>query len=446
MNFNCFPVELHHQVVCFMDPEDILALRKTSKYFLALTHKPHLWTSVYHRMRQTHPLSYSQSEFAALSSCKSERLLYRIPNAKTICHFEAFSFLSERFLLSVGSMTGVSVWDMSRLGSSAEAPNFPCAHRPSRSAFNSQELVCYSMTTDYSTLYVVFQDHSKAIILDLELPSTTLDTDEPKLEFYQSGHVYLYGNHHHIMGIDADSRLALLTYHDDMIEVVDWHWRTECRSLIRLHQEATEVPYSNPVLALRICGPYIVCLRRQSIDAYPMPLQFLKPELSSEQPLPVLQHTMSGMAFTTEVSLSRARHSCFPSGNVYTLYALAEEEHHCSALIAHTPVGRYQRGIWGCPDSAVCVCLRPTRVASATLLRSPFPRLCTHLNRFRLAAGRSTCRLRLRRDLWSRSSRSCRQSILVCRALWMCVRRMMTWSRVRCQNLQDGLHWGRGRG
>jgi hypothetical protein len=28
MVFNCFPVELHHQIVSFMDPEDILALRK----------------------------------------------------------------------------------------------------------------------------------------------------------------------------------------------------------------------------------------------------------------------------------------------------------------------------------------------------------------------------------------------------------------------------------
>ena len=28
MIFNCFPVELHHQIVSFMDPEDILALRK----------------------------------------------------------------------------------------------------------------------------------------------------------------------------------------------------------------------------------------------------------------------------------------------------------------------------------------------------------------------------------------------------------------------------------
>lgn len=50
------------------------------------------------------------------------------------------------------------------------------------------------------------------------------------------------------MSIDADSRLALLTYHDDMIEVVDWNWRTESRSLIRLHQETTEgvsiVPWS----------------------------------------------------------------------------------------------------------------------------------------------------------------------------------------------------------
>lgn len=28
MIFNRFPVELHHQILCFMDPEDLLALRK----------------------------------------------------------------------------------------------------------------------------------------------------------------------------------------------------------------------------------------------------------------------------------------------------------------------------------------------------------------------------------------------------------------------------------
>ena len=28
MIFNYFPVEMHHQIISFMDPEDILALRK----------------------------------------------------------------------------------------------------------------------------------------------------------------------------------------------------------------------------------------------------------------------------------------------------------------------------------------------------------------------------------------------------------------------------------
>jgi len=101
-------------------------------------------------------------------------------------------------------------------------------------------------------------------------------------------------------------------------------------------------PFSNAVLALRICGPYILCLRRQSVDAYPIPLEFLKPGLSSEQPLPVLQHTMPGMEFTTQISLSRVRHSRFPFGNVYTLYALAEEKHrgtyHYQVQVHTTPL------------------------------------------------------------------------------------------------------------
>jgi len=131
-------------------------------------------------MRQTHPLSCSQSEFAALSSCKSEHLLvkaskteklfqtfrehapYRIFNERTMRRPMVLSFLSGRFLLSVDYMTEVNVWDMLRLGPSSEAPNFPCAHLP---ALTSREFVTYSMTTDHSTLFVVFQAHTKYVIV-----------------------------------------------------------------------------------------------------------------------------------------------------------------------------------------------------------------------------------------------------------------------------------------
>ena len=37
MGFNRFPVELHEQILAFMDPVDILALRKAGQPFLTST-------------------------------------------------------------------------------------------------------------------------------------------------------------------------------------------------------------------------------------------------------------------------------------------------------------------------------------------------------------------------------------------------------------------------
>jgi hypothetical protein len=145
---------------------------QTSKCFFALTHEARLWTTVYDRMRHTHPLGCSQSEFAALAPWQSERLLVRaskteklfqtfrgdaqhhiFPDGQTrkIGPLVALSFLSERFLLSVDDTTVVYVWDISKLGSPAETPAFPCA----RLTLVGWSFVTHSMSTDHSTLYVV---------------------------------------------------------------------------------------------------------------------------------------------------------------------------------------------------------------------------------------------------------------------------------------------------
>ena len=63
-----------------------------------------------------------------------------------------------------------------------------------------------------------------------------------------------------------------------------------------------------------------------SIEAYPIPTEFLKPELATEQPLPFLQHSMPGMMFTTSASFSRVRCTRSPSGDVYALFALAKDQ------------------------------------------------------------------------------------------------------------------------
>ena len=89
---------------------------------------------------------------------------------------------------------------------------------------------------------------------------------------------------------------------------------------------------TNHVIALRKCGPYILCFRRWSVDAYPFPHQFSMPnsDHATEEPpgLPVLQHRMPGLSFSSNC-LSRVHCVRSPSDpgscEVYTLSALAED-------------------------------------------------------------------------------------------------------------------------
>lgn len=132
-------------------------------------------------MRETHPLSCSQTEFASLSTWQSERLLVRaskteklfqtlrehsqhhiVPDGQTrkTGPLTALSFLSERFILSVDDTTVVYVWDMSKLALSADAPSFPCA----RLTLVGWHFVTYSMTTDQSTLYVVLVKSARYVV------------------------------------------------------------------------------------------------------------------------------------------------------------------------------------------------------------------------------------------------------------------------------------------
>ncbi|KAG8215082.1 hypothetical protein J3R82DRAFT_8503 [Butyriboletus roseoflavus] len=85
-------------------------------------------------------------------------------------------------------------------------------------------------------------------------------------------------------------------------------------------------PHWNGVLATRVCGPYILCFSNHSIDAYPIPLQFLKPEHATEPPLPVLRRVFAGTGFSGNMSLSHVRCSRSSSGDTYSICALAEHQ------------------------------------------------------------------------------------------------------------------------
>ena len=244
---------------------------QTSKHFHALMHEPRPWTAVYYRMRETHPLSCSKNEFAALPPWQSERLLVRasktekmfssfresaqhhlVPSGQTlkIGPVVALSFLSERFLLSVDDTTMVYVWNMSKL-SSAEAPAFPCA----RLALVGWKFLAYSTSSDHSTLNVALSKAARYVvalwvdrglmrslgprahIFSLSLPVPASDADEPKLSFRNVAHFDTHFNT--INSIDVDSSLVLLQLSDTIIEVMDW--RTERRANVALLPEPAEV-------------------------------------------------------------------------------------------------------------------------------------------------------------------------------------------------------------
>ncbi|KAG8215083.1 hypothetical protein J3R82DRAFT_8504 [Butyriboletus roseoflavus] len=202
-------------------------------------------------MRNTHPLSCSQSEFAALAASQSERFLVRtsrtdkllktyredtqyriIPNgqAHKSGPLSALSFLSERFLLSVDKATVVCVWDMSKLEPSAETVAFPC----SRLTLVDWCFVTHRMSFDHSTLYIILSKGARAHIFSLSLPMNASDADDPKLSFRDVAYFDTRSNT--IQGFDVDSCLVLLELSHIEIEVVNW--RTDTRSIVALRHDA----------------------------------------------------------------------------------------------------------------------------------------------------------------------------------------------------------------
>ncbi|KAG9309441.1 hypothetical protein JVU11DRAFT_10410 [Chiua virens] len=343
IHLNRIPVELLLQILYSLNPEDVLALRQTCKYFVALTREPRLWTTIYSRVLETHPLGCSQSEFAALSPSQSERLLVRA--SKTEKRFQtsrdirhhitphgqmrketplvALAFLSERLLLSVDDTTVVYVWDISKLGSSEEQPSFPCA----RLTLVGWKFEVYSVSADLSTLYIILVKDTRAHIFSLRLNSSVSDTDKSNLSFrdeaYFDTHLYV------IKSMDAETCTVILEASDTSIVVVNW--RQKNQSGFSLLQDITGMFPVNYVLALRVCGPYILCFRLWSIDAYPIPPRLLASEATpaAEEPLPTLQHAVLNLRFSAYPALrfSRVHHSHSASSNFYTICVLVKDNH-----------------------------------------------------------------------------------------------------------------------
>lgn len=161
---------------------------QTCKHFLVLTQERELWSMMFTRLRTIQALPCSRTEFATMSSQQAERVVFaaskveacfltlerivhHIPvikqlfpstNASTYS-CRVLSFISDRFLLSVGDNV-VIIWDMSMLpSSSSTVASTPWAH------FTLPNLLGH--VYDHSTLYIAVAhahvDHQRSVVLDV---------------------------------------------------------------------------------------------------------------------------------------------------------------------------------------------------------------------------------------------------------------------------------------
>lgn len=136
--------------------------------------------------------------------------------------------------------------------------------------------------------------------------------------------------------MDPYSGRALLHFPPASAHVV--HWREDNRrstidiqldnlddgvSFVSLargwYPHARSMPQWNGITSLRFCGPYILCFRARSVEAYPVPT-----DTPAANPLPMLRHRFGPVCFRA-VSLSHVRVSHCPSGEVYTIYMLTND-------------------------------------------------------------------------------------------------------------------------
>ncbi|KAF9219736.1 hypothetical protein BS17DRAFT_788691, partial [Gyrodon lividus] len=327
------PVELLHQVIGFLDIVDILTLRKTCKYLSVLSRERSLWTALFNRMRATQPLPYSRSEFEAMSAPEIERVLltafeveksflvprermgHIIPTSKqdigSLCYLV---FVLDRFVLSADNTTVISLWDASELPSSTIIPSYPRA----RLSLPTWTLLAHSLSPDNSILYIAVSSHQRARIYAIPLDSNAPNANKYELAFNLTADFDMHMTDA-IRCMDPDSSLVLLYHTATSVDVLNW--RTNSRATITI-DDVEEV--WNGVTTLRFCGPYILCFRVHSIEAYPLPAGFSNSATTRPGSLPVLRHRFPAVTFR-RVSLSHLRSSHCPSGDVYTVFMLAND-------------------------------------------------------------------------------------------------------------------------
>ncbi|KAF9244113.1 hypothetical protein BU15DRAFT_59457 [Melanogaster broomeanus] len=235
------------------------------------------------------------------------------------------SFVLDRFILSANTVTVISLWDVPEHPSSTIVPSYPCA----RLSLPSWELVAHNVSSDNSTLYVAVTKHHRARIYAVPLglvSNVPPSGNKDRLSFNLTADFSMpIPDTIVIRSIDPDSSLVLLCQIATSIVVLNW--RTNFQATITMQSDDLEEVW-NGVTALRLCGPYILCFRIHSVEAYPLPTGFSEPGTTSPSPgsLSVLRHEFPAVVFR-RVSLSQVRSSRCPSGEVYTIFMLANDLH-----------------------------------------------------------------------------------------------------------------------
>ncbi|KIJ04345.1 hypothetical protein PAXINDRAFT_104215 [Paxillus involutus ATCC 200175] len=208
----------------------------------------------------------------------------------------------------------ISLWEISELSSSTVVPSYPCA----RVSLPSWGLLAHSLSTDRSTLYIAVTQLQRARIYTISLDSNLPNANEYRLSFNLIADFDMRMRDA-IKCIDPESSLVLLYCTARSVDIMNWH--TNARSTVTINDSGKRW---NGVTALRFCGPYFLCFRINSLEAYPLPAGFSVSGSSRPDSLPILLHRFPNMTYR-RVSLSDVRSRHHPSGEIYTVFFLVND-------------------------------------------------------------------------------------------------------------------------
>ncbi|KAG9309875.1 hypothetical protein JVU11DRAFT_9903 [Chiua virens] len=225
--------------------------------------------------------------------------------------WQVLAFISDRFLLSVdGDGRSVIIWDTSLWSMTCPTT---WAH------YTLQTFVGH--VEHRSKLYIAdmhtHEGHRSVVIHSISLSDAQFgvnENDDKRLHWEAEFPLRESESFKHM---DPDTCRAILYESPTSICVVYWGDNNR-RSTMSIQSDDVDENW-NGILSSQFCGPYILCFRVRSVEAYPIPT-----DGSTPCPLPVLRHRFGAVSFRS-VSLSRVRISHCPSGDAYDIFMLSND-------------------------------------------------------------------------------------------------------------------------